>query len=118
MRWVLWILFSGVVSAQDPLAEVIAQNNEATRLIDEGRFAEAEGLFRSALGAKYDDDLTRAKIANNLASLYQRQERYHDAERMFRSALQWRQNNLPPESIQVAYSLNNLAQIFRIEGLD
>lgn len=109
---------SGVVWAQNPLAEAIARNNWASVLADEGRFEEAEGLYRAALGARYDDDLTRAKIAHNLALLYQRQDRYQDAERWLRRVLQWRQEGLPAGSIEIAYSLNNLAEIYHVEGRD
>jgi tetratricopeptide (TPR) repeat protein len=116
MKWVVLILFGGIAWAQNHLAEAIARNNEAIGLVDEGRFVDAERLYRSALDGKYDDDLNRAKIANNLAALYQREDRYSDAERMFRAALQWRQKNLPDSSVEVAYSLNNLAEMFRVEG--
>src|SRR5271154_2863636 len=118
MRWVLWMLFSGVVWAQNPLADAVARNNRAIVLVEEGRFQEAEDLYRAALGEKYDDDLTRAKIAHNLALLYQRQDRYHDAERWLRSVLQWRQKSLPAGSTEIAYSLNNLAEIYHVEGRD
>jgi tetratricopeptide (TPR) repeat protein len=100
------------------VAAAVAQNNEAVRLASEGRNAEAEQSYRAALEAACDDDLVRAKIANNLGTLYQRQDRYPDAERMFRSALDWRQKNLPAASTEVAYSLNNLAEVYRIEGRD
>jgi tetratricopeptide (TPR) repeat protein len=53
-----------------------------------------------------------------LAALYRRQDRYRDAVRMFRSALEWRQKNLPSASPDVAYSFNNLAEIYRAEGRD
>jgi tetratricopeptide (TPR) repeat protein len=118
MKWALLILYSGVASAQNPLAEAVARNNEALDLFEHGRYTEAERLYRSALGAAYNDDLTRAKIANNLAVLYKREDRYSDAERMFRNALQWRQRGLPEGSVEVAYSLNNLGDILRIEGRD
>jgi tetratricopeptide (TPR) repeat protein len=62
--------------------------------------------------------LARAKIANNLAWLYQRQDRYPEAENILRRALRWRQKNLPPSSVEIAYSLNNLADVYRIEGRD
>jgi tetratricopeptide (TPR) repeat protein len=117
--------FSGAGWAQDSLSEAVArnseavaQNNEAAALADKGRKAEAEKLYLAALGAGYDDDLVRAKVANNLGVLYQRQDRYREAEHMFRCALQWRQKNLPAASVEVAYSLNNLAEIYRIEGRD
>jgi tetratricopeptide (TPR) repeat protein len=101
---------------QDQLSVAAARNNEAVELAGQGRNSEAERLYRAALDARYDDDLARAKIGNNLAALYQREDRYDDAERMFRSVLQWRQKHLPADSIQVAYSLNNLGDIYRIEG--
>jgi tetratricopeptide (TPR) repeat protein len=122
----LSILFIGTAAAehaeqgapQISRSEAIARNNTAVRLAAEGRDAEAERLYRSALGARYDDDLVRAKIANNLAALYRKQDRYRDAERMFRSALEWRQKNLPSGSPDIAYSFNNLAEIYRVEGRD
>jgi tetratricopeptide (TPR) repeat protein len=124
-------LFTGIASAQNPpqnspqnpvssaaaVSSVAARNNEALQLVREGRDKEAEELYRAAWAAS-DDDLTRAKIASNLGELYRRQDRYSEAEHMYRSALQWRQKNLPAESIEVAYSLNNLGEIFRVEGRD
>jgi len=116
MSWILLILFCAVAPARNPLAEAVAQNVNAVRLVNEGRYSEAEGLFLAALSAKYDDDLTRAKIAQNLGSLYQRQDRFHEAERMFLSALEWRQKDLPATSTDIAYSQSNLADIYRTEG--
>ena len=103
MRWFLSILLSGIASAQNPLAEAVAQANEALGLVDRGRYTEAEQLYQTALRGRYDDDLVRAKIAHNLALLYRDEDRYSDSEQMFRSALQWRQKNLPAGSIEVAY---------------
>jgi tetratricopeptide (TPR) repeat protein len=118
----LAMLFSGMVGAQsagkDSLSQAAARNNEAISLAHEGREAEAEQLYRAALGAGYEDDLARAKIANNLAALYQREDRFRDAEVMYRRALQWRRKHLPPASVEVAYSLNNLAEVYRAEGRD
>jgi tetratricopeptide (TPR) repeat protein len=120
----LAILFIGPAAAehaeqgtpQTSRSEAIARNNAAVRLAAEGRDAEAEQSYRAALAARYDDDLVRANIASNLAALYRRQDRYRDAERMFRSALEWRQKNLPSASPDVAYSFNNLAEIYLVEG--
>lgn len=118
----LAIIFLGIAVAQNarPVSrsEAIIRNNEGVRLSGEGRDTEAEKLYLAALGAGYDDDLTRAKIASNLAVLYRRQDRYRDAELMFRRALEWRQKNLPDGSIEIAYSLNNLGEIYRIQGRD
>src|SRR5580704_2932286 len=98
MKWVLLIIFSGVTSAQNQLADAVARNNQGVKLTDDGRYAEAEKQLLSALRGKYDDDLVRAKVANNLASLYKREDRYSDVEKMYRNALQWRQKNLPDAS--------------------
>lgn len=118
----LAIFFMGIAGAQNPLrdslSEATARNNAAVRLASEGRVVEAEKLYLAALDARYDDDLARAKIANNLAGLYQRQDRFRDAENMFRRALELRQKNLPASSIEVAYSLNNLGEMYRVEGRD
>jgi tetratricopeptide (TPR) repeat protein len=115
----LTTLFVGVSSAQtqSAAAEAVARNNEAIQLASQGREGEAEKQYRAALDA-CDDDLNRARIANNLAELYRREDRYRDAEIMYRSALQWRLKNLPAASVEVAYSLNNLAEIYRVEGRD
>jgi tetratricopeptide (TPR) repeat protein len=118
----LAMLLSRIVGAQnapeDSLSQAIARNNEAIHLAHEGREAEAEQLYRAALGAGYEDDLARAKIASNLAALYQREDRLRDAEVMYRCALQWRRKHLAAASVEVAYALNNLAEVYRAEGRD
>ena len=116
MACILLMLFIAVAPAQASAADARTNNIEAIRLVEGGQYAEAERMFRRALEASHDDELTRAKIAQNLGSLFQRQDRYREAETMFQSALLLRQNNLPPASIEIAYSLNNLAEVYRIEG--
>jgi len=99
-------------------SEAILRNNEGVRLTNVGHYLEAEQAYRAALEIGCDDDLSRAKIATNLGELYMRQDRYPEAEQFFRSALELRQKNLPGTNEDVAYSLNNLAEIYRIEGRD
>lgn len=113
------IVFIGTAAAQTPnlAPQAAVLNNRALQLANEGRNGEAEAQYRAALEAA-TDDLMRAKIAGNLADLYRRQDRYRDSERLYRSALEWRQKNLPASSIEVAYSLNNLGEIYRVEGRD
>jgi tetratricopeptide (TPR) repeat protein len=77
--------------------------------------AETEASYQAELAAA-PDDLARARIGNKLAVLYQAQDRYPDAERTFRTVLQWRQKSLPVGSIEIAYSLNNLGEIYRVQG--
>jgi tetratricopeptide (TPR) repeat protein len=112
------VLSSGLALAEDSLATATKLNNQAFDLAHEGRLKDAENLYRSALAIEPYDDLARARIANNLAWLYERQDRYPEAEQLFHRALLWRQKNLPPNSVEIAYSFNNLADIYRIEGRD
>lgn len=97
------------------IAAAIARNNEGVELAGQGRYKEAEQAFRAALEIGCEDELERAKIANNLGTLYQREDRFPEAERMFRIALELRQKNLPLSSIEVVYSLNNLAEVCRVQ---
>ena len=116
------MILSAMACAQDaaPQSAVAAVrlNNQALTLAEEGKYLDAEKLYHSALAVKSGDDLSRAKICNNLAWLYRRQDRYKDAEKELRRALEMRQKKLPPGSIEIAYSFNNLADMFRIEGRD
>ncbi len=113
-------VFAGVASAQTLsfVPEAVARNNEAVQLVKAGRDAEAEKLYRAALSSGGSDDLTRAQIASNLGALLRREDRYVEAEKMYRSALQWRARSLPDASVEVAYALNNLGEIYRVEGRD
>jgi tetratricopeptide (TPR) repeat protein len=114
----LSLLLAGMAWAQDPLDKATKLNNQALALTQEGRFQDAESLYRSALAIESGNELDRAKIADHLARLYRRQDRYPEAEQAFRRALQWRQKNLPPTSVEIAYSLSNLADVYGIEGRD
>lgn len=107
---------SAVAQTKTP-SPAIAWNNLAIELVQQGRAEEAESKFRAALGAA-DDELNRAKIAGNLAELYRREDRFRDAEQLYRSALLLRQKNLPAGDIDVAYALNNLGEIYHLEGRD
>jgi tetratricopeptide (TPR) repeat protein len=112
------MFWSGIALPQDSAGGAAILNNEAISLVEAGYSQQAESMYRSALVMSSSDQLTQAKIANNLGWLYLRQDRYQEAEQMFRQALQWRQANLAPNSFEIAYSFNNLAVIYRIEGRD
>ncbi|HEX5226102.1 MAG TPA: tetratricopeptide repeat protein [Bryobacteraceae bacterium] len=106
---------SAVAQTSPEAAKAIGWNNRAVELAREGNSPEAESIFRAALETA-QDDLVRANIAGNLADLFRREDRYLEAEQFYRAALQWRQKNLPAQSIEVAYALNNLGEIYHIEG--
>jgi tetratricopeptide (TPR) repeat protein len=112
-------VLSGMAAWGQHSASIASEmNNQALDFANAGRLGDAESLFESALAESANDNVTRAKVANNLAWLYQREDRYPEAEQALRHALQWRQKSLPPDSIEVAYSLNNLGDVYRTEGKD
>ena len=76
-------------------------NNLAVLLKDQGKYAEAEPLFRraieideKALGKDHPDV---ANDYNNLAGLLQDQGKYAEAEPLYRRAIEIFQTNLGPD---------------------
>ena len=65
--------------------------NQAERYKEEGRFADAEPLYKRALAifekALGPDHPSVASALNNLADLYSAQGRYADAEPLYKRAL-------------------------------
>ena len=98
----------------------LSLNNLAELYRAQGRYAEAEPLYKrslaikeKALGPEHPDV---AKVLNNLAFLYDNQGRYADAESVYRRALAISEKALGPEHPLVANSLNNLALLYRNQG--
>jgi tetratricopeptide (TPR) repeat protein len=82
------------------------------RAADEGRFGDAEGLFRDALllSDRYEEsDPRRATSVNNLAYVLHAQGHYPAAEPHYRESLAMRERALGPDHPDVAPSCNNLA---------
>ena len=95
-------------------------NNLAVLYRAQGRYAEAEPLYKrslaideKALGPEHPDVGT---ALNNLAGLYQAQGRYAEAEPLVQRSLAIREKALGPEHPDVATSLNNLAALYRDQG--
>ena len=97
---------------RDPLAEARALIEQAHPLYDQGRYAEAEPLLKSALAIREKalgpDDRDVAMSVNTLATLYQAQGRYGKAEPLYNRVLTIREKALGPDHPNVAQSLNNL----------
>jgi tetratricopeptide (TPR) repeat protein len=86
----------------------------------QGRFAEAEGLYQRALairereeGPKHPDVAT---TLNNLAALEATQGRYDAAQPLFERALTIRQTAFGGDHRLTAQSLNNLALLYAAQG--
>jgi CHAT domain-containing protein/Tfp pilus assembly protein PilF len=95
-------------------------NNLAGLYWSQGRFGEAEPLFRRALetrervlGPEHPGTLGSL---NNLAGLYERQGRYGEAETLKRRGLEASERVLGPEHPQTLISVNSLAGLYESQG--
>src|SRR5439155_3040183 len=88
-------------------------NNRAVSFRSQGRYAEAEPLFRQALEitehAKGAEHLDVAIILNNLGELYYVQGRYAEAEPLYQRALSIKEKMLGPDDLGLATTLENYA---------
>ena len=97
-------------------------NQAGCYLSDRARYAEAEPLYKRALGiwekALGPEHPDVATSLNNLAVLYDAQGKYVEAEPLYQRALGIWEKALGPEHLDVATSLNNLAALYRAQGKD
>jgi tetratricopeptide (TPR) repeat protein/CHAT domain-containing protein len=105
--------------ADDPRVAT-SLNNQAVLYQTQGRYADAEPLFRRALAIREKvlgpEHPHVATSLNNLALLYHHQSRYAEAEPLFKRALVIWEKALGPEHPDVATSLNNLALLYHAQG--
>jgi tetratricopeptide (TPR) repeat protein len=95
-------------------------NNQAIVYGVQGKYSEAEGLFKralvireKALGASHPDV---AQTLNDLALVYRTQGKYSEAEELFKRALVIREKALGASHPDVGQTLNNLALVYRTQG--
>ena len=95
-------------------------NNLALVYRAQGKYTEAEGLFKralaireKALGASHPDV---GQTLNNLANVYRAQGKYSEAEGLYKRALAIREKALGASHPDVASTLNNLAVVYRAQG--
>lgn len=90
-------------------------NNRAVSFRSQGRYAEAEPLFRQALDimerAKGAEHLDVAIILNNLGELYYVQGRYAEAEPFYQRAMAIKEKMLGPDDLGLATTLDNYAAL-------
>ena len=86
----------------------------------QGRYAEAEPLFKQALKIAEktfaSDDLEVSSVLNNLAVLYKYRNRFPQAERLYRRALAIVEKSLGPEHPEVATIYHNLGGLEHERG--
>jgi serine/threonine protein kinase len=96
-------------------------NNFALELHEEGKYDEAEKMFKETLGLqkKIYGDKPHPEISTttyNLAELLRDRGKYDEAEKMFKTSLAMDTKLSGPENPDVAYSLQGLASIYKIKG--
>jgi tetratricopeptide (TPR) repeat protein len=95
-------------------------NNLAMLYYSQGRYGEAEPLYKTALSLRQrllgEEHPSVATSYNNLALLYSSQGRYAEAEPLYKTALSLRQRLLGEEHPSVATSYNNLALLYSSQG--
>jgi tetratricopeptide (TPR) repeat protein len=79
------------MAGHDPIAEARALNQQAGALYQQGRYTEAEPLYKRALAiwekALGPDHPELAQSLNNLSVVYQDQGRYAEADTLLKRAL-------------------------------
>jgi CHAT domain-containing protein/Flp pilus assembly protein TadD len=95
-------------------------NNLAQLYQLQGRYADAEPLYRRSLAirekAEGPDHPFVAVILSSLAGLYEHQGRYADAEPLLKRSLAIGEKALGPDHPDVATALNNLAMLYQTQG--
>jgi len=95
-------------------------NNLAGICQAEGRYADAEPLYREALAMfkrlYKGDHLTVATFLNNLASLLKEKGRYAESESLYQDALAMQKRLFKGDHLDVATSLNNLSRLYQAQG--
>src|ERR1700730_6630482 len=101
-------------------------SNLASLYEDQGRYAEAEPLYKRSLvirekaAASGPPDVTvllnNAVALNSLANLYVHEGKYADAERLYKRSLAIREKAAGPGHPDFAQSLGNLANLYMSQG--
>ena len=95
-------------------------NNLAELLRAQGKYSEAEPLYRRSLQiiekAFGPNNANVATALNNLAMIYHAQGKYTEAEPQFKRSLEIYEKVLGPEHPDVAQSLYNLADLYFEQG--
>ncbi len=109
-----------VIRKQQNTTQAASLNNLALLYKSQGRYEEAEPLYRHALAINEKklgpEHPYVAAALNNLALLYKFQGRYEEAEPLYTRALAINEKKLGQEHPHVAASLNNLALLYSAQG--
>lgn len=110
-------VFTAVAVGQESLRR--SYNDGGYKAGQEGRYAEAEKLFRTAIREAETANVQDATLAislNGLAGSLQDQGKYADAEPIYKRALQLHEQLSGVESTGVAATLQDLAAPYKAQG--
>jgi CHAT domain-containing protein/Tfp pilus assembly protein PilF len=114
------IVMLPTVSVAQGVDEANRLNQQAIQFYQQGRYADAEPLFKQSLAIREKalgpDHPDVALSLHNLAVLYRQKGHYADAEPLFKRSLAIREKALGPDHPDVATSLNNLAGLYNELG--
>ena len=95
-------------------------NNLAAFYEAQGRYADAESLYKRALAIREKalgpDNPDVSDSLDNLAAFYEAQGRFADAESLYKRALAIREKALGPDNLAVAGTLSKLAAFYEAQG--
>jgi tetratricopeptide (TPR) repeat protein len=101
-------------------AVAFSLDNLADVYRSQGKYGEAEGLFKRALAIREkalgENHPDVAGALNNLGDLYRHEGRYSEAEALLKRALAIRERAFGKDNPNVAATLNNLGDTYRYEG--
>ena len=115
--WSVTVWSVSGASAQETLRR--SYNDGGYKALKEGKYAEAEKLFRTAIQEAESaqvQDSTLANSLNGLALTFYRQGKYPEAEPLFKRALQLNGRFSGADSANVAVVLNNLAGLYESQA--
>jgi tetratricopeptide (TPR) repeat protein/tRNA A-37 threonylcarbamoyl transferase component Bud32 len=96
------------------------QDRVATVYQEQGKYAEAEPLFRQVLATRTaqlgSDNAETLTSMNNLAILYRLQGRYTEAEQLLQTVAEARAAHLAADDAEMLTTRNNLAAIYQDQG--
>src|SRR5262249_61732996 len=82
----------------------------------QGKYSEAEGLYKRALAIRHANHRDVAWTLNDLALVYRAQGKYAEAEGLFKRALSIREKALGANHRDVGQTLHNLALVYADQG--
>src|SRR5579863_3262528 len=107
--------FAAETALPDPKLDLnrgAERNSRGVTLVEQGKLAEAESTFRSAL-AECENCAALTSILNNLGEVYYATGRFAAAGPLYERALALREKQEGPDALVLLPLLNNLALLYR-----